>query len=117
MLTYSQRKIIKDNKNVKEFIDSGNSTQAAKYLSAAYLLISLGNFFLDETLDLFEKYDLLYGKLKTKACNFENVFDNLEKEIGKYIQKEASDKLVKDYEDLEKYIKQLFDIDYNNINK
>lgn len=110
MLTYSQRKIIRDNKNVKNFIDSGDSDLAAKCLSAAYLLISLGNFFLDETLDLFEKYDLLYGKLKTKACNFENVFDNLEKEIGKYIQKEANDKLVNDYEKLNKIIEEMFNI-------
>lgn len=112
-MNHIQNKVIRNNKNVQEFIDSGDANLAAKNLSAGYLLISLGNCFINETLDLFNKYDLLYGKIKTKASNFEDIFDSLEKEISKYIQKDSKTKLVDDYEQLNKIVEQMFDISNN----
>lgn len=112
-MNHIQNKVIRNNNNVQEFINSGDANLAAKNLSAGYLLISLGNYFINETLDLFEKYDLLYGKIKTKASNFESIFDSLEKEISQYIQKDAKTKLIDDYEQLNKIVEQMFNINNN----
>lgn len=112
-MNHIQNKVIRNNNNVQEFINSGDANLAAKNLSAGYLLISLGDYFINETLNLFEKHDLLYGKIKTKASNFKNVFDGLEKEISQYIQKDAKTKLVDDYEQLNKIVEQMFNINNN----
>lgn len=112
-MNHIQNKVIRNNNNVQEFINSGDADLAAKNLSAGYLLISLGDYFINETLNLFEKHDLFYGKIKTKASNFENVFDGLEKEISQYIQKDAKTKLVDDYEQLNKIVEQMFNINNN----
>ena len=66
---------------VQQFKESGNADRAARLLSAAYLLFTIGNQYAEETVELMQKHHIVRKKVKTTANNHMQSFDAFDKEM------------------------------------
>lgn len=97
------RAIIDTTPRLKEFVDSGKSKMVSVYTSMAYLLHSVANEYVEESLDIMEEYDLVHKKLKTRSINLSTAFELYNKTVSGMINghdkaEEAGRELCKDYD-------------------
>lgn len=67
---------------IQELKDSGDADLAARKLSMAYLLTTLGNSYAEECLELVAKHHLVRSKIKTVANNLMQSFDVWNKQMA-----------------------------------
>lgn len=94
---------MKNSPNFKKFIESGESEQVARLVSMAYLIISVGNSYNEEAIEIMEKYDLVHKKIKTKANNLAQSFDAYHKVINELMNKESRLQLCVDFDDFKAF--------------
>ena len=70
---------------IEEFRKSADSDTAARQLSAAYLLFTVANQYVEEANELIEKHHLLRKKIKTTANNLMQSFEPFHKEMSSMI--------------------------------
>ena len=66
---------------VQQFKESGDADRAARLLSAAYLLFTIGNQYAEETVELMQKHHIVRKKVKTTANNLMLSFEAFDKEM------------------------------------
>lgn len=66
---------------VQQFKESGDADRAARLLSAAYLLFTIGNQYAEETVELMQKHHIVRKKVKTTANNLMQSFNAFDKEM------------------------------------
>ena len=66
---------LQNNPKVKRFIESGDEERAARAVSMAYLLLSLGNAYQEEANDLLAKHGLMLHNVKMMANRLMKSFD------------------------------------------
>lgn len=72
---------------IEEFRTSGDADIAAQKLSMAYLLMTLGNSYAEECVDLMYKHHIVRTKVKTTSNNLMQSFDAWNKEMSSMIGK------------------------------
>lgn len=72
---------------IEEFRTSGDADIAAQKLSMAYLLMTLGNSYTKECVDLMYKHHIVRTKVKTTSNNLMQSFDAWNKEMSSMIGK------------------------------
>ena len=72
---------------IEEFRTSGDADIAAQKLSMAYLLMTLGNSYAEECVDLMYKHHIVRAKVKTTSNNLMQSFDAWNKEMSSMIGK------------------------------
>lgn len=70
---------------IEEFRKSGDADTAARQLSAAYLLFTVANHYVEQASELIEKHHLLRKKIKTTANNLTQSFEPFNKEMSSMI--------------------------------
>ena len=70
---------------VQQFKESGDADRAARLLSAAYLLFTIGNQYAEETVELMQKHHIVRKKVKTTANNLMQSFEPFNKEMSSMI--------------------------------
>ena len=65
----------------QQFKESGDADRAARLLSAAYLLFTIGNQYAEETVELMQKHHIVRKKVKTTANNLMQSFNAFDKEM------------------------------------
>lgn len=66
---------------VEQFRISGDANRAARLLSAAYLLFTIGNQYAEETVELMNKHHIVRKKVKTTTNNLMQSFEAFDKEM------------------------------------
>ena len=72
---------------IEEFRTSGDADIAAQKLSMAYLLMTLGNSYIEECVELMYKHHIVRTKVKTTSNNLMQSFDAWNKEMSSMISK------------------------------
>ena len=72
---------------IEEFRTSGDADIAAQKLSMAYLLMTLGNSYVEECVELMYKHHIVRTKVKTTSNNLMQSFDAWNKEMSSLIRK------------------------------
>jgi len=72
---------------IEDFRTSGDADIAAKKLSMAYLLMTLGNSYAEECVELMYKHHIVRTKVKTTSNNLMQSFDAWNKEMSSMIGK------------------------------
>ena len=72
---------------IEEFRTIGDAAIAAQNLSMAYLLMTLGNSYAEECVDLMYKHHIVRTKVKTTSNNLMQSFDAWNKEMSSMIDK------------------------------
>lgn len=72
---------------IEEFRTSGDADIAAQKLSMAYLLMTLGNSYIEEYVELMYKHHIVRTKVKTTSNNLMQSFDAWNKEMSSMISK------------------------------
>ena len=72
---------------IEEFRTSGDADIAAQKLSMAYLLMTLGNSYVEECVELMYKHHIVRTKVKTTSNNLMQSFDAWNKEMSSMISK------------------------------
>ena len=72
---------------IEEFRTSGDADIAAQKLSMAYLLMTLGNSYTEECVELMYKHHIVRTKVKTTSNNLMQSFDAWNKEMSSMISK------------------------------
>ena len=72
---------------IEEFRTSGDADIAAQKLSMAYLLMTLGNSYIEECVELMYKHHIVSTKVKTTSNNLMQSFDAWNKEMSSMISK------------------------------
>lgn len=72
---------------IEEFRTSGDAEIAAQKLSMAYLLMTLGNSYIEECVELMYKHHIVRTKVKTTSNNLMQSFDAWNKEMSSMISK------------------------------
>ena len=72
---------------IEEFRTSGDADIAAQKLSMAYLLMTLGNSYIEECVELMYKHHIVRTKVKTTSNNLMQSFDAWNKKMSSMISK------------------------------
>ena len=72
-------------KLIEEFKTSDDADKAARRLSMAYLLMTTGNHYAEESVELMEKHHIVRTKVKTTSNNLMQSFDSWNKEMASMI--------------------------------
>ena len=72
---------------IEDFRTSGDADIAAKKLSMAYLLITMGNHYAEESVALMYKHHIVRTKVKTTSNNLMQSFEAWNKEMSSMIGK------------------------------
>jgi hypothetical protein len=72
---------------IEEFRTSGDADTAAQKLSMAYLLMTMGNSYAEECVDLMYKHHIVRTKVKTTSNNLMQSFEAWNKEMSSMIGK------------------------------
>lgn len=75
---------------IEKFRTSGDSDIAAQKLSMAYLLMTLGNSYAEECVELMYKHHIVRTKVKTTSNNLMQSFEAWNKEMSSMIGKPES---------------------------
>lgn len=97
ILTKEQRAVTKQHikeevmkKLIEEFRASGDADKAAQRLSMAYVLMTMGNHYAEESVELMYKHHIVRTKVKTTSNNLMQSFDAWDKEMSSMIGKRES---------------------------
>lgn len=74
-------------KCIEEFRASGDADIAAQKLSMAYLLMTMGNHYAEESVELMYKHHIVRTKVKTTSNNLMQSFEAWNKEMASMIGK------------------------------
>ena len=66
---------------IKELTESGNEAKASSLLDMGYQTFTIGNGFIEEAIEILNKYGLTDSKLKTLANNLMQSFDAFDKYV------------------------------------
>lgn len=72
---------------IEDFRTSGDADIAAQKLSMAYILMTIGNTYIEESISLMLKHHIVRTKVKTKSNNLMQSFDAWDKEMASMIHK------------------------------
>lgn len=72
---------------IEEFRASGDADIAARRLSMAYLLMTMGNHYAEESVELMYKHHIVRTKVKTTSNNLMQSFEAWNKEMSSMIGK------------------------------
>ena len=83
--TKQQIKVEVMKKLIEEFRASGDADIAARRLSMAYLLMTMGNHYAEESVELMYKHHIVRTKVKTTTNNLMQSFEAWNKEMASMI--------------------------------
>ena len=66
---------------IKELTESGNEARASRLLDMGFQTFTIGNGFIEEAIEILNKYGLTDSKLKTLANNLMQSFDAFDKYV------------------------------------
>lgn len=97
ILTKEQRAVTKQQikeevmkKLIEEFKASGDADKAAQRLSMAYVLMTMGNHYAEESVELMYKHHIVRTKVKTTSNNLMQSFEAWNKEMSSMIGKKEN---------------------------
>jgi len=93
--------IAKREEQLKAFAESDDNKVVSRLIAWGYLVWSVGKYYMDDAIEILDKYEINKGKLKTKALNLERSFDSFNETFKSFvIDDDAERRLCNDFSEL-----------------